>query len=375
MLDHFLPDPRLVEIDHADVGVPPEKAYQALRHFDASSSPLVRTLFTLRALPDMLTGHRPEVPKLSIDAIGSRPEPGFRILADEPGRSVTVGAAGKVWEAEIPYADVPAERFAAFDEPGYAKVVWELRCEPRGAGARVVLELRVGATDDESWDRTRRYFRFIGPFSHWIRRHCLGMLEKELGSAEQMDSGRALPGDEKLPDAAAASTLSITIAASPDEVWPYLVQMGAQRAGWYSYDSLDNAGRESAWDVLPELQSLEVGQIIAAMPSAEGGYEVLSIDPGRALVLGGLYDTEEERQLPFSGARPARYWQVTWAFALEPLGPSETKLLVRARVSFAPERMKWKVTWMAPVHHFMEMEQLRNIKARAERLAATRRAS
>ena len=372
MLDRFLPEPRLVEIDHADVGVTPDRAYEALRHFDATRSPLVRALFALRTLPDRLSGRLTEAPRLDIGAIGDGPQPGFRILAEEPGKSVTIGAIGKVWEVEIPFVDVPPDRFAAFSEPGYAKVAWELRCEPRGAGSRIVLELRVSATDDEAWAKTRRYFRLIGPFSHWIRRHALALLEKDLGTAEEQDSARPLPGDDLLPDAKGVVTLGITIAARPEDIWPYLVQMGAQRAGWYSYDSLDNAGRESAWEVVPELQDLFVGQVIAAAPEGEEGYQVLAIEPDRALVLGGLYDVEGERQLPFSGTRPAAFWQVTWAFVLEPLGESETRLLVRARADFAPPSMRWKATWMVPVHHFMQMEQLRNLKARAEHRAHSR---
>jgi hypothetical protein len=372
MLDHFLPEPRLIEIDHADIGAPPERVYEVLRHLDATRSALVRTLFSLRTLPDRLAGRATETPHVSIDEIGRRAEPGFRILAEEPGRSITVGAIGKVWEAEIPFADVTPDTFAAFAEPGYARVAWEVRCEPRGAGTRVVLELRVGATDDEAWAKTRRYFRLIGPFSHWIRRHFLAMVVDELGTAEEQDSTRPLPGDALLPDAKAVLTLSIPIQATPEAIWPFLVQMGARRAGWYSYDRLDNGGRESAWEVVPELQDLSVGQIIAATPEGEDGYEVLAIERDRALVLGGLYDTEQAKQLAFSGSRPEVYWQVTWAFVLEPLNERETKLLVRARADFAPASMKWKAAWIAPVHHFMEMEQLRNIQARAEHRPHTR---
>lgn len=367
MLDLFLPEPRIVEIDHADLGAPPELVFDVFRRFDLTGSPLVHALFALRTLPDRLSGRATEAPRVTIDRIGRGAGPGFRILAEEPGRSITVGAIGKVWMPEIPFVDVAPDGFAAFSEPGYAKVAWEVRCEPRGAGTRLVIEVRVGATDEESWARTKRYFWLIGPFSRWIRRHSLALLEKELGTAEEQDAARVLPGDALLPDARAAITLGTTIAAKPEDIWPYLVQMGAQRAGWYSYDSLDNGGRESSWEVLPELQGLQVGQIIAARPEGAEGYEVLAIERDRALVLGGLYDVEAQKQLPFSASPPERFWRVTWAFVLEQLGEEETKLLVRARADFAPDSMKWKAAWMAPVHHFMEMEQLRNLKARAER--------
>ena len=369
MLDRFLPEPRLVEIDHADIGAPPERAFEVIRDFDMSRSPLVRTLFELRTVPDMLAGRMTEDIKLRIADIGRGQAPGFRVLSEVPGRSLTIGAIGKVWEPQIPFVDVSPDTYAAFAEPGYAKVAWELRCEPHGAATRVVLEVRIGATSDEAWDKTRRYFRLIGPFSRWIRRHLLALAQEELGTEEALDAQRPLPGDDLLPEPKASVTESIEIAARPEDVWPYLVQMGAQRAGWYSYDSLDNDGKESAWDIRPELQHLHVGQILPTGPVGTDGYEVLSIEPHRALVLGGLFDIEGEKQVVFNGPKPERFWQVTWAFVLEPLGEEQTKLVVRTRADFQPASMKWKAAWMAPVHHFMEREQLRNLKARAEHKA------
>ena len=340
-----------------------------LRHFDMARSALARTLFELRTLPDILSGRATEDLSLRISDIGRGAAPGFRVLSEVPGRSLTIGAIGKVWEPEIPFVDISADTFAAFSEPGYAKVAWEIRCEPHGAGTRVILEVRVGATDDEAWDRTRRYFRLIGPFSRWIRRHVLSLLKEELGTETDLDAKRPLPGDVYLPEPKVSITESIVIAARPADVWPWLVQMGAQRAGWYSYDSLDNAGKESAWEILPDLQHLHVGQIIPTEPAGTDGYEVLSIDPERSLVLGGLFDVANKKQVVFNSPRPDRCWHVTWAFVLEPLGAEETKLLARARADFQPASMKWKAAWMGPVHHFMQKEQLRNLKARAERRA------
>ena len=65
---------------------------------------------------------------------------------------------------------------------------------------------------------------------------------------------RALPGDALVPDAAAAVMHAATIRAPLECVWPWLVQMGAGRAGWYSYDWVDNGGKPSASEIIPELQ-------------------------------------------------------------------------------------------------------------------------
>ena len=77
---------------------------------------------------------------------------------------------------------------------------------------------------------------------------------------------RAMPGDDLLPDAA-STTRAIAIAAPPEQVWPWLVQLGYGRAGWYSYDWIDNDGRPSADRILPELQQLRVGDRILMLPN------------------------------------------------------------------------------------------------------------
>lgn len=364
MLDQFLPHPRLIELDHADVAVPPARAYEVARHFDATRSPLVRALFALRTVPDRLTGRAHETPSLCVDDIGKK-QPGFRVLADEPGVGFAVGAIGRFWELEIPFADVAPEAFASFREPGFAKVAWAMRFEPLGeSSTRIVFELRLDATDEEAWKSVRRYFHVIGPFSHFIRRHALAMLRADLGTPEDAEQTDPLPGDELLHDAKAQVTHGVTIKASPEAIWPWLVQMGCHRAGWYSYDRLDNGGVPSAREIVPELQKIAVGDMLPASPEGEGGFEVLRVDPGRVLVLGGLYGAD--KQVPFEDPRPESYWQATWAFVLEPLGPNETRLHVRARVSFAPDSMKWKAAWMRRVHDFMTSHQLHNLERRAE---------
>ena len=67
------------------------------------------------------------------------------------------------------------------------------------------------------------------------------------------------PGAGLVPDGERGPTMAVTIDAPPDRVWPWLVQMGGDRGGWYSWDNLDNAGRPSAQRVHPEWQDLAVG--------------------------------------------------------------------------------------------------------------------
>ena len=365
-LDGLIPEPGLVELDYADVAVSPGRAWDVARKVDLARSPLVRSLFAIRTLPSRLAGREAETAHLRIDDITSSEAPGFRVLA-EAEREVVVGAIGKVWQLDIPFVEVgAAEDFLAFSEPGNIKVAWALRALPRGdRNARIEVEVRVAATDEASWKRFRRYFRVVGPGSHFIRRHLLASLVRELGSPEADENERPLPGDDLLPDASAQMTHGVTLKARPEAIWPWLVQMGCRRAGWYSYDILDNAGVESAKAVHPELQEIAVGDVLPATPDGDDGFEVLRVEPPQTLLLGGLYDPEGTGQRPFAAERPERYWHVTWAFVLEPLAEETTRLFVRVRAAFPPSG-RFHVAWIRPVHHFMQARQLENLKARVE---------
>jgi hypothetical protein len=90
---------------------------------------------------------------------------------------------------------------------------------------------------------------------------------------------RPLPGDELVTRPTFNATRAITIDAPPEEIWPWLVQIGLTRAGWYSYDILDNLGRTSARHIIPELQHLAVGDVVPMSPDGKQGMRVHSLDP------------------------------------------------------------------------------------------------
>jgi len=164
------------------------------------------------------------------------------------------------------------------------------------------------------------------------------------------EAGKALPGDELVPEAEAIDTRGIDIAAAPDDVWPWLVQMGYGRAGWYSYDELD-MDRPSAERIVPELQDIKVGNIVPTHPG--GGFEVKVIEPGTALVLysdralvkAQAEAAQEGREAAAVNVRATGAYldasmpgdfQASWSFVLEPRPEGRTRLIERFRGRMEP---------------------------------------
>jgi len=176
--------------------------------------------------------------------------------------------------------------------------------------------------------------------------------------ATDLERTRSLAGDELIPEPIGTLTHAITIRRRPSEVWPWLVQMGAgSRAGWYSYDIIDNGRRESAGRIVPELQHVAVGTLFPALPGATDGFHVLRIETGRSLVLGWV---------PAFGTAPL----MTWAFVLDTVSGCHTRLVVRARGArrypFYGLPPSIGMPFIRFGHFVMQRKQLLGIASRAE---------
>ena len=178
--------------------------------------------------------------------------------------------------------------------------------------------------------------------------------------ATAREQARVLPGDDFIPNAVEAITHAATVRCPAGKLWPWLAQMGAGRAGWYSYDWIDNGRRRSAERIVPALQNPSVGSIFPALPGRWEGFVLAAQEANHWLVLGwpaerGGYDA-------------------TWAFVLDEIQPGATRLVVRVRVG--PDYRFQGVQgglglWLARlVHFFMQRKQLVGIASRAERLAS-----
>ena len=171
------------------------------------------------------------------------------------------------------------------------------------------------------------------------------------------ECARALPGDERIPQAIDTLTHGVTIRRPARDVWPWLVQMGAgSRGGWYSYDWLDNGRRPSASRIVPELQHPAIGTIFPALPGVAEGFTLLAMEHERMLMLGW----------PAPDGTP----EVTWTFLLDELAPGVTRLLVRARggPGYRFHGLPLLLTRLVirVAHFIMQRKQLLGIKRRAE---------
>jgi hypothetical protein len=163
-----------------------------------------------------------------------------------------------------------------------------------------------------------------------------------------------------------------------DQVSPRLVQIGHQRAGWYSYDWLHRlmgiagsveAEHRSAEHVIPELQDLRVGDVVEIAPDM--GYNVVEIQPERALVLHIAVETDSFRPFDPREETPANHFNSSWTWFLNERAADATRLIVRIRVGYSPGLANASMVHgvMEPGSFVMERRTLLGIKRRVEAAA------
>ncbi len=181
------------------------------------------------------------------------------------------------------------------------------------------------------------YYAFIRPgIMHW--------------GATETEASASLVGDQSAPYI--SGTRAITINAPRDVVWKWLVQLGGDRGGFYSYTIMaillgyDN---DNGINIVPEWQEMRVGRIV---PSSKKSVT----DPGK--LRWTVVHVDHEKAFVLQG------WG---AFVLEDVGPDKTRLIVRTHGSDTPTFMsRVGYFFMIPMHHIMERRMLMGLKARAE---------
>jgi hypothetical protein len=175
--------------------------------------------------------------------------------------------------------------------------------------------------------------------------------------ATASDLARVMAGDKLLPDWTYSGTTAVTVNARPEHIWPWLVQIGYQRGGLYSYDWLDQLfgyiDRPSATSILPEFQHLAVGDRI---PLGRGpSWPVAVIEANRALVL---------------DMRNLGSFDWVWQFGLYPIDENRTRLVSRSRVRTKTVWARLGTYAIEPAGFLMTRRMLLGLKQRAESLRA-----
>jgi hypothetical protein len=188
--------------------------------------------------------------------------------------------------------------------------------------------------------------------------------ERRWGATDE-EMQRAHPGDEIIPGADIVEMRVVTVKATLAAIWPWLVQIGQGRAGYYSFDWLENlagAKMKNAEGINPDWQHLQVGDIIPVEPGGKG-FKVYMLEPERALVLGGRKGEAGILEV-FTQRAPA----FSWAFILVPLDSERTRLISRFRIQSQPSL--WNTLtdiFVVPLDFLMTRRMLLGLKKRAEK--------
>ena len=161
-------------------------------------------------------------------------------------------------------------------------------------------------------------------------------------AATSEERSRSLPGDDEVPFPFLATTRAITIHAPPEAVWPWLVQMGWRRGGWYSFGVIDNDRRPSADHIVPAFQvDPQVGDFVPE--GIDVGWTVTAVEPGRLLLL--------TMHGPMKGVDWLEWRDNSWVFLIEKVDGEHSRLIERARTavrSNTETRAGWVASRVAP---------------------------
>lgn len=181
------------------------------------------------------------------------------------------------------------------------------------------------------------------------------------------ERARSLPGDDLVATPHFVTNHAITIGAPPSDIWPWLVQMGWQRAGWYTARWVDvllfPANNAAASRIHPEWQGLAIGdQVPDGPPETECYFVVRELEPGRHLVL-----YSRSHLPPDFRDRIGASIDWTWVFALTDLGDGRTRFHFRSRARLSPWWLSAAyLLALVPADHVMSRQMLRGVKSRAE---------
>jgi hypothetical protein len=188
LLDRFMPRYEIREFHETRVAAPAEVAFAVARELDMQGSAIVRALLKGRELLMGADSTNPRQPQPFLSEVMTL---GWRVLHEEPGRKLVVGAVTRPWEAKVTFRGLEPQEFARFQEPGYTKIIWTLEAEPTGGETSSFrTETRAVTTDVAARRRFRRYWTMVSPGVILIRHE---MLRQIRGEAAKRFNAAALP--------------------------------------------------------------------------------------------------------------------------------------------------------------------------------------
>jgi len=183
---------------------------------------------------------------------------------------------------------------------------------------------------------------------------------------------RELPGDDLIKEIDGSYNHAITIDVAPADVWPWIVQLGQNKGGFYSYELLENITSckiRNADAIVPEFQDTKVGDKVMMHPKA-APYIVVAIDPVRSFIIRLRINLENNETVDPAEPLPPKYQDGTWLFHLEETAEGKTRLVTRSRNIWSNSKMNtFFYGLFGIISVAMDRKLLKGIKKRAEKAA------
>lgn len=176
--EEFLLDYHFAERREIEIFATPERIFQQILKLDFRRSWVVRTLFALRSLPGIFNGRDPSRQSLGLTMEGLL-RSGFILLAQTPNQEIVLGLVGRFWTACGDIQKLDAGNFRNFNQPGFAKAVWNFSLRQTADNVILRTETRVKCLDEMSRQKFARYWKLVRPFSGWVRNEALRIIKSE----------------------------------------------------------------------------------------------------------------------------------------------------------------------------------------------------
>lgn len=164
---------------------------------------------------------------------------------------------------------------------------------------------------------------------------------------------KTYPGDELVPNPYFVTTHSIHINADPSAIWPWIVQMGYHRGGWYIDTWWDEFAIKYFWplvvpkddrpefkppatQIIDDLQNLKVGDTVLDGPPGSAYYHVMALEPNQYMLLRSISHFKYATPGFLQNTRWELKGSFSWAFILDKVDETATRLTIRARIIFEP---------------------------------------